>query len=105
MKLLSATISALGKKAIGRFKFTYDHNGLIVLREEMGLFRSINKIEPSQSDLLRFCEIAEDLYIWLSLSKVQTLSLGKAYLEPMKNCDNEGIHRLGRLLFSSSLFK
>lgn len=74
----------LYEKTVGRFKFTYDHNELIVRQEEMGLFRSIIKIEPSQSDLFRFCEEAEDLYIWLSLSKVQTLSLGKAYLEPMK---------------------
>lgn len=54
---------------MGRFKFTYDQNGLIVCREEMGLFRSILKIEPSQSDLFRFCEEAEDLYIYMAVSK------------------------------------
>lgn len=35
----------------------------------MGLFRSIIKIEPSQSDLFRFCEKAEDLYIYMAVSK------------------------------------
>lgn len=34
----------------------------------MGLFRSIIKIEPSQLDLFRFCEEAEDLY-YMAVSK------------------------------------